>query len=79
MYEAISPTAAFGGLVSGERVIDERVRDSLKAILTDIQSGEFAKAFLADVQQGKKRLNKLTEKQLKHEIERIGGYVSERH
>lgn len=71
MHEAISPTAAFGGLVSGERVIDSRVKDNLKAILTDIQSGEFAKAFLADVEQGKKRLNKLTEKQLKHGIEAV--------
>lgn len=71
MYEVISPTAAFGGLVTGERVIDARVRDSLKAILADIQSGAFAQSFIEDAEQGNKRLDKLIKKQLTHKLEEM--------
>lgn len=46
MREAISNTAEFGDYVSGPRVIDIAVRQKMKDILEDIQSGAFAKRFM---------------------------------
>ncbi len=43
----ISPTAAYGGLTRGPRVIDQAVRDRLASILDEIEQGRFADEFLA--------------------------------
>jgi ketol-acid reductoisomerase len=42
----ISGTAAYGGLTRGPRVIDARVRENMKRILTEIENGDFAAEFL---------------------------------
>jgi ketol-acid reductoisomerase len=47
MRKRISRTAAYGGLTRGPRVIDDGVRERLGAILDDIESGRFAREFLA--------------------------------
>jgi ketol-acid reductoisomerase len=46
MRSRISGTAAYGGLTRGPRVIDERVRASMKKILAEIETGGFAQDFL---------------------------------
>ena len=52
MHEFISDTAAYGDLVSGPRVIDENVRNSMKDILSDIQNGNFAKKWIKENDNG---------------------------
>jgi ketol-acid reductoisomerase len=47
MRRRISRTAAYGGLTRGPRVIDDGVRERLGAILDEIESGQFAREFLA--------------------------------
>jgi len=47
MRARISPTAAYGGLTRGPRVIDAEVRERLAAILAEIEDGRFAREFLA--------------------------------
>jgi ketol-acid reductoisomerase len=47
MRRRISGTAAYGGLTRGKRVINEDVRRSMKTILSEIESGDFAEEFLA--------------------------------
>ena len=49
---SISDTAEFGDYVSGPRVIDDHVKQSMQAILTDIQDGTFAKRFIDDQDAG---------------------------
>jgi len=46
MRKRISGTAAYGGLTRGPRIIDDRVRENMKRILAEIESGEFADEFL---------------------------------
>lgn len=46
MRKRISGTAAYGGLTRGPRLIDDRVRDSMKRILKEIEEGDFADEFL---------------------------------
>ena len=52
MRKAISDTAQFGGAKTGPRLIDARVKEKLTETLTRIESGQFAKEYLA---QAKKR------------------------
>ena len=49
---SVSDTAEYGDYTSGPRIIDERVKQSMKAVLTDIQSGEWAARFIADQDAG---------------------------
>ncbi|WP_338812881.1 ketol-acid reductoisomerase [Dermacoccus nishinomiyaensis] len=69
---SISDTAEFGDYVSGPRVIDERVKENMKAVLTDIQNGNFAKRFIDDQDAGAPEFKKLREKGASHPIEKTG-------
>ena len=59
MRWSISDTAEFGDYTRGRRVIDEHVREEMKAILADIQSGAFAREWVADMDAGEERLRAL--------------------
>jgi len=48
MRGLISPTAAYGGLTRGPRLVDDRFRGEMERILDEIESGAFAREFLAD-------------------------------
>ncbi len=55
MRRKISGTAAYGGLTRGRRVITDEVRERMRGILREIESGAFAREFLArhaDPEQG---------------------------
>ena len=49
---SVSDTAEYGDYVSGPRVIDAQVKENMKAVLTDIQDGTFAKRFIDDQDAG---------------------------
>ncbi len=73
MRYSISNTAEYGDYVSGPRVITKETKAEMKRILTDIQSGKFAKEFMADrATQGAHNLEKIREAQAKHGIEAVG-------
>ncbi|KQO62103.1 ketol-acid reductoisomerase [Curtobacterium sp. Leaf261] len=69
---SISDTAEFGDYVSGPRVIDPHVKDNMKAVLDDIQSGAFAKRFIDDQDAGAPEFTALREKGEGHPIEATG-------
>jgi len=69
---SISDTAEYGDYVSGPRVIDAHVKESMKAVLTDIQDGTFAQRFIDDQDAGKPEFNRLREQGEKHPIEKVG-------
>ncbi|MFC0681323.1 ketol-acid reductoisomerase [Lysobacter korlensis] len=69
---SVSDTAEYGDYVSGPRVIDERVKDNMKAVLADIQSGAFAERFIADQDAGAPEFKQLREQAQAHPIEATG-------
>ena len=69
---SISDTAEYGDYVSGPRVIDERVKENMKAVLGDIQSGAFATRFIEDQDNGAVEFQALREKAAQHPIEATG-------
>jgi ketol-acid reductoisomerase len=69
---SVSDTAEYGDYVSGPRVIDARVKESMKGVLKDIQSGAFAKRFIDDQDAGAPEFKALRAKGEVHPIEATG-------
>lgn len=72
MRYSISDTAKYGDVTRGPRVITARVKEEMKKILEEIQSGEFAREWIEENRNGQPNLKKLVEADKNHEIEQIG-------
>ena len=72
MRYSISNTAEYGDLTRGKKIISEPTRQAMKEILADIQSGEFAKEWIAENRAGQENFNRMREEQKNHQIEREG-------
>jgi len=69
---SVSDTAEYGDYVSGPRVIDAHVKENMKGVLADIQSGAFAKRFIEDQDAGAPEFKALRAKGEQHPIEATG-------
>jgi len=72
MRHSISNTAEYGDLTRGEQVVGDPTRVAMKKILADIQSGEFAREWIAENRNGGHNFAALREKEKKHPIEIVG-------
>jgi ketol-acid reductoisomerase len=69
---SVSDTAEYGDYVSGPRVIDARVKENMKAVLADIQSGAFAQRFIDDQDKGAPEFKAFRAAGEAHPIESVG-------
>ncbi|MBM9433098.1 ketol-acid reductoisomerase [Flaviflexus equikiangi] len=69
---SISDTAEYGDYVSGPRVISPNVKDNMKDVLDDIQTGAFAERFISDQDKGGPEFQELRKRGEGHEIEKVG-------
>ncbi|MPV38010.1 ketol-acid reductoisomerase [Georgenia subflava] len=69
---SVSDTAEYGDYVSGPRVITPQVKENMKAVLGDIQSGAFAERFINDQDAGGPEFKELRAKGEAHPIEATG-------
>jgi len=69
---SISDTAEYGDYVSGPRVIDAHVKESMQAVLSDIQDGTFAQRFIDDQDAGAPEFTRLRKEGETHPIEAVG-------
>src|ERR671922_2557671 len=72
MRYSISNTAEYGDLTRGKRIIGEPTRDAMKQILGEIQSGDFAREWIAENKAGQENFKRMREEQKDHQIEREG-------
>jgi len=72
MRYSISNTAEYGDLTRGKRVIDDHVRAQMKQILTEIQSGDFAREWIAENKAGQENFQRMRSEEQNHQIEREG-------
>jgi ketol-acid reductoisomerase len=72
MRYSISNTAEYGDLTRGRRIITDDTREAMKVILGEIQSGEFAKEWIAENRAGQENFQRMREEQKDHQIEREG-------
>lgn len=72
MWVAVSNTAEYGGRTRGPKIIDKRVREKVREILKDVQSGAFAKEWVAESQRGIPNLKRMREEGRGHLVEKVG-------
>jgi ketol-acid reductoisomerase len=72
MRYSISNTAEYGDLTRGKRVINAQTREEMKRILSEIQSGEFAREWIAENRAGQENFQRMRAEQADHQVEREG-------
>jgi ketol-acid reductoisomerase len=72
MHRFISETAKYGDLTRGPRVVNAATKKEMKKILTEVQDGTFARQWIRENKNGRKKYDKLLAKDLAHPIEKVG-------
>jgi len=73
MRYSISDTAEYGDYTRGPRIVNDQTRAEMKKILSEIQSGEFAKQWIAENKTGgRKKFLAMRESQTNQQIETVG-------
>ncbi|MEM9172822.1 MAG: ketol-acid reductoisomerase [Pseudomonadota bacterium] len=78
MHEFISETAQWGDFVSGPRVVDAGAKERMREVLADIQSGKFARDWIAENENGKPEYQRIMQADLDHPIEKVGAELRSR-
>ncbi len=72
MRYSISNTAEYGDLTRGKRVIGEESRAAMRQLLDEIQSGDFAREWIAENRAGQENFTRMREEQARHQVETVG-------
>ena len=72
MRYSISNTAEYGDYTRGKRIITDETREAMKQILGEIQSGEFAREWIAENHAGQENFKRMREEQAGHQVEVVG-------
>ena len=78
MRYSVSDTAEFGDYVSGPRVINEQVRETMRQVLREIQDGTFAKNWIAENANGRPNFIEFKQADQHHQIEEVGAELREK-
>ena len=72
MRDSISNTAEYGDYTRGPRIITDETRQEMRRILTEIQTGQFAREFVLENMSGKAGFNAMRRREAEHPIEEVG-------
>ena len=72
MRYSISNTAQYGDMTRGPVVVNDETKRRMKSLLSDIQSGVFARDWMSEAQNGRRRFQQLDDEAREHPIERVG-------
>jgi ketol-acid reductoisomerase len=72
MRDSISNTAEYGDYTRGPRIVNDQTKVEMKKILSEIQSGQFAREFVLENQSGKPGFTAMRRQEAEHEIEAVG-------
>ncbi len=73
MRYSISNTAEYGDYTRGKRVITEETRAAMRQILKEIQSGDFAREWIAENRAGQENFKRMRAEQAASQVEHVGG------
>ena len=77
MRNGVSDTATYGDLTRGPRIVTEETRDEMRAILAEIQTGEFAKEWILENMVGRPVFRTLMKQAEETELEDVGKELRE--
>src|SRR3954453_8620631 len=72
MRDSISNTAEYGDMTRGPVVVGPEVREAMRKVLADIQSGEFAREWIAENRAGAENFQRMRDEAAGHQVERVG-------
>jgi ketol-acid reductoisomerase len=72
MRYSVSNTAEYGDYTRGKRIISDETRQAMKQVLAEIQSGDFAREWIAENRAGQENFKRMRAEQADHQIEREG-------
>jgi ketol-acid reductoisomerase len=72
MRYSISNTAEYGDMTRGKVIISDATREAMKKVLADIQSGDFAREWIAENRAGQENFKRMREEQSRHQVELVG-------
>jgi ketol-acid reductoisomerase len=72
MRYSVSDTAEFGDYTSGQRIIDGRVRETMREVLAEVRDGTWARRWIAEARQGAPELYRRRAEEQGHQVERVG-------
>ena len=72
MRDSISNTAEYGDYTRGHRIVNDQTKAEMKKILSEIQSGQFAREFVLENQSGKAGFTAMRRREAEHPIEEVG-------
>jgi len=73
MRDSISNTAEYGDMTRGPKVITDETREAMRKILADIQSGDFAREWIAENRAGGESFDRMRQEGKDHQVEQVGG------
>jgi ketol-acid reductoisomerase len=77
MRYSVSDTAEYGDHTRGPRIVNEQTRAEMKKILAEIQSGEFARQWIAENKTGRHNFLKMREEARNQPVEKVGKELRE--
>jgi ketol-acid reductoisomerase len=77
MRYSISDTAEYGDYSRGPRIVNQQTRDEMKKILSEIQSGQFAREWIAENKTGRHKFLAMREAARDQPVERVGRELRE--
>jgi ketol-acid reductoisomerase len=78
MHRFISETAKYGDLTRGPRIVNKATKKEMRKILGEIQQGKFARQWIAENKNGRRKYSKLLKADLGHSIEKVGAQLRAR-
>jgi ketol-acid reductoisomerase len=72
MRYSVSNTAEYGDYMVGKRIINQAVREEMRKVLREVQSGEFAKQWILENQANRPVFNAIARQEREHLIEKVG-------
>ena len=78
MHQFISETAKYGDLTRGPRIINERVKNAMRKVLKEVQSGRFARQWIRENATGRANYQKLLNADIDRQIEKVGANLRAR-
>jgi len=78
MHEFISETAKYGDLTRGPRVVNDRVKGEMRKILKEVQTGKFARQWIAENASGRRNYDRMLREDTHRQIEKVGAELRAR-
>lgn len=78
MRYSISDTAQWGDFVAGPRLVTDETKNEMRKLLTEIQTGEFAKGWVLENQANRPMFNAIDRREHEHQLTTVGRELREK-